>query len=449
MNLKTLERREFGHELEKYFRPQSPVSDIELLQGRDNQVLQINRAVTATGRSVFIWGDRGVGKTSLAVASGQQNLPANVEPIKVTCDDRSQMLDLMSTLVDDLQGKNPLARELEYKAGAMLSGFGVERTSRSSALGLQNVNDVARALGAAVDQWREKFRGRNPLVIMDEFDLLPAQERRYFGDIVKQIGDRRLPLTLIFCGVSESFDNLLAGHESASRYIEPVQLERLYLDDCMNILTAGADALGVEVHYDHKLRAAQISDGFPHFVHLLGSSMFWEYYDDPRSTSRIDSAHFEAGVLRAVTSTYKKLEDLYHAATRKYTGGWDYVLWAAADHHQLMQSSNMVWDSYCRIVNDAINLKKNDPASPLPEWISSNEKRQDPFDKSRFYNKMSVLKSERHARVLKGTRAGWYQFTVPMLRGYCRLVAQRYGIRLGNEYVISKPYSSPTREGME
>ena len=443
MNLKGLTHRDFGHELEKYFRPQSPIEDVDFLQGRSGQLVQINRAAAATGRSVFIWGDRGVGKTSLAVASAQDNLPASFEPIIVSCDERSNMLDLMATLVDDLRGKNPLAREVEYKAGAMLSGFGVERTSRSSTLGLENVNDVARALSAAVDQWREKFRGYSPIVILDEFDLLPGEERRYFGDVVKQIGDRRLSITLVFCGVSESLDNLLSGHESASRYVEPVQLERLYLDDGMKILAAGAKALGVEVHDDHKLRAAQISDGFPHFVHLLGSSMFWEWYDDPRSSGRIEPRHFEAGVLRAVTSTYKRLAEMYHSATRKYTGGWDYVLWAAADHHQLMQSSNMVWDSYCRIVNDAIAIKTKDPASPLPEIISSNEKRQDPFDKSRFYNKMSSLKSERHARVLSGTRAGWYQFTTPMLRGYCRLVAQQHGIRLGNEYAISKPYSVP------
>jgi len=442
MNLKRLDRRDFGHELEKYFRPQSPVDDVDLLQGRESQLLQINRAVASTGRSIFVWGDRGVGKTSLAVASAQQNLPASLQPISVSCDDRSRMLDLMSTLVDELRGKSPLAREVEYKAGAMFSGLGVERTTRSAELGLQNVNDVARALDAAIEQWREKFRGHNPIVIMDEFDLLPPPERKYFGDVVKQIGDRRLSITLIFCGVSESLDNLLAGHESASRYVEPVQLERLYLDDCMKILDAGAQALSVTIHDDHKLRAAQISDGFPHFVHLLGSSMLWEWYDDPQAGSRIDPRHFEAGVIRAVTSTYKKLEELYHAATRKYTAGWDYVLWAAADHHQLMQPSNMVWDSYCRIIAEATAIKAKDPATSLPEIVSSNEKRPDPLDKSRFYNKMSALKSKRHAHVLKGTRAGWYQFSIPLLRGYCRLVAQRYGIRLGTEYVISKPYTS-------
>jgi|GEM_PF-3363166 len=245
----------------------------------------------------------------------------------------------------------------------------------------------------------------------------------------------------MFCGVSESFDDLLAGHESADRYVEAVRLERLYLDDAMKILEDGATGLRVPVNDDHRLRAAQISDGFPHFVHLLGNSIFWEWYADPQTSKHIEPRHFEAGILRAVASTEKKLENLYHLATRKYTGGWDYLLWAAADHHQLVESSSNIFHSYCRIVKEAARLRELHPERGLPEIVSENETRQDPFDRSRFNNKMYSLKIERHGRVLLANRSGWYKFRVPMLRGYCRLLAQRYGISLGTEYgVVSKAY---------
>lgn len=441
MNLRNLDPRDFARTVETYFRPQNPIDDIHLLQGRDKAIQQSDRAIAATGRAVFVWGDRGVGKTSLAVASAQKNLPASVHPVPVACDQRSTMLDLVTTLVADLLGKNPLASDPEVKSSLALGPLSFERTSAADGWNIKNVNDAARTLEAAVEKWRDRFGGYHPVIIIDEFDQLPGDERKYFGDLIKQIGDRRILLTLVFCGVAESFDDLLAGHESAYRYIEPVQLARLYLDDTMRILESGGAGLGVPIHPDHQLRAAQISDGFPHFAHLLGSSMMWEWYDDKTAANRIEPRHFEAGIIRAVTSTEKRLEDLYHSATRKYTGGWDYFLWATADHHDLIQSSSNIWESYCRIVNEALAIKQSDPTSRLPEIVSSNEKRQDPFDRARFNSKMYHLKDERHGHVLKGTRAGWYAFRVPMLRGYCRLLAQQHGIKIGNEYgaILSKP----------
>ncbi|MFA6958482.1 MAG: ATP-binding protein [Thermoanaerobaculia bacterium] len=439
-DLRALEDRDFGFELQKYFRPQNPVDRVDLLQGRQGQVRQVDRAVASTGRSVFVWGDRGVGKTSLAIASAQNNLPTGVHPLVASCDSRSSALSLVKSIIEDLIGKDPLKPTLGLSAELALGPLKLAADRSTRDFEITNINDAVRLLSAGVDKWRENFRGFRPIVIVDEFDLLPEGERRYFGDLVKQIGDRQLMTTFMFCGVSESFEDLLAGHESAYRYIEAVQLERLYLDDAMEILKTGATALGLEVHPDHQLRAAQISDGFPHFIHLIGSSLFWEYYEDKSRATKLEPRHFETGIIRAVQSTEKRLQELYNKATRKYTGGWDYILWAAADHHQLNQSSTTIFDSYCRIVKDALRVKANDPASTLPEVVSSNEKRQDPFDRARFNTKMNALKNAPHGHVLRGSRSGWYRFGIPMLRGYCRLIAHRHGIRLGIEYPISKPY---------
>ena len=46
---------------------------------------------------------------------------------------------------------------------------------------------------------------------------------------------------------------------------------------------------------------------------------------------------------------------------------------------------------------------------------------------------MGALKKESHGAVLIGTRAGWYEFDEPLLRGYCRLMAKKSGIDVGPE----------------
>jgi hypothetical protein len=52
-----------------------------------------------------------------------------------------------------------------------------------------------------------------------------------------------------------------------------------------------------------------------------------------------------------------------------------------------------------------------------------------------FNNRLQALKRATHGEVLKSEKRGWYYFEQPMLRGYCRLVAQKKtGIELGREY---------------
>src|SRR5258708_5012570 len=111
MDLRHLDPQDFSRQLEKYFRPQNPVEDPSRLQGRTTQLVQMNRATAATGRSIFVWGDRGVGKTSLAVASAHANLPTGLPPVKASCDGRTTMLGLTESIVSDLLGKSPLSRD--------------------------------------------------------------------------------------------------------------------------------------------------------------------------------------------------------------------------------------------------------------------------------------------------------------------------------------------------
>jgi uncharacterized protein len=49
--------------------PSEEIRTPERLFGRDKNLTAINRALNSAGRQIFIYGDRGVGKTSLAVTA--------------------------------------------------------------------------------------------------------------------------------------------------------------------------------------------------------------------------------------------------------------------------------------------------------------------------------------------------------------------------------------------
>jgi len=66
---------EFGKTVHAHVRPAERVSSVELLKGRHKELGDIRRALFAKGRHMFIYGDRGIGKSSLAQTMDETKVP--------------------------------------------------------------------------------------------------------------------------------------------------------------------------------------------------------------------------------------------------------------------------------------------------------------------------------------------------------------------------------------
>jgi hypothetical protein len=159
-----------------------------------------------------------------------------------------------------------------------------------------------------------------------------------------------------------------------------------------------------------RYRISIISDGFPHFVHLVCEKLFWEVFEDPQEVFRANPNHF----VRAIEATVKDIEPhlkaAYEKATRKYNDDYEEVLWAVADDRELLRRSTDIFNSYLRIMA----LRQGREILP----------------RDRFNQRMNALKQPAHGQVLKANRTGWYGFTENIVRGYVRLRAQNKGIEL-------------------
>ena len=238
-----------------------------------------------------------------------------------------------------------------------------------------------------------------------------------FGDFIKQVGDQDVGVKFIFCGVGESLEELMADHESAYRYFASVPLERLALNPCMDIIEYAAEKVGLKISRDYLLRAAWISDGFPHFAHLMGEKMFWRVFEDQNACDEVTSEHFIDGVHEAVNDVERHLKALYDKATKKYGDDYQYVLWAVADHPDTVRRSSDIYNSFIRIAEELVKPK---------------------LSRDQFNNRMNRLKKSPHGKILIGTRQGWYRFSNPMLRGYCRLKAQDQNLILGRDHFLEQ-----------
>src|ERR1035441_2263522 len=97
-----LSRDEFIAILLKHVSPTSPIQSQEHLFGRARQLQQVEQALYAPGRTVFIYGDRGVGKTSLAQTVAYSHQSATRDPILLACSPNTTFAGLMASALGRL-----------------------------------------------------------------------------------------------------------------------------------------------------------------------------------------------------------------------------------------------------------------------------------------------------------------------------------------------------------
>lgn len=421
MALPHLSQTEFEQVLKEHVRPSSPIESFEHLFDRGKQLNSIEEALSSPGRHVFIYGDRGAGKTSLAKSAAFKHHPSTGNPVYSACGQKTSFSAIVRDVATKLDGRSMYtAVDRTVSGGLKATGSGL--TAEASVSQKETQRDLGgmdlNAACAAINEAAERHRGSSPsVIIIDEFEnLLNADDQRQFAELVKQLSDSNVYVSLIFCGIGQSLDDLLAGHNSAHRYIEEVKVPSppLSYSGRWQIIDNACGALGITINQDSRLRIAQVSDGFPHYVHLIALKLLWAAYRAPYVVQELTPDDYMEAVREALGSVESRLRQAYDVATKKDQDTYQEVLWSVADHYELVRNNRRIYtDSYLRVMADV-------GRPPLS------------FDD--FQAHLSTLRSARHGAILTMPRRGWIQFNENLIRGYVRLVAEGKGVRLALEH---------------
>ena len=422
-----LSREEFVRILHRNVSPTSPIQSQEHLFGRERQMEMVEQALYAPGRSVFIYGDRGVGKTSLAQTAAYCHQSASHNPILLACDPRSTFAGVMSSAIRQLSdARSERSVTTTHKGAIGYRGFGIsgERTTHE---GIVPRIQTATDLNEIVTELLEVGAGRgneNAVIVIDEFDRIADDvERTHFADFIKQIGDQRVPIRFVFCGVAGSMQKLLGAHASCYRYLDGIELKTLTWDARYEIIDNVAKALGVRVEDRPRYRIAAISDGFPHFIHRMCEQLFWQMFNDPLPCEVPTAGHYQEAVVRSVQGIEQHLMQTYEQAVMKDAQGYEQVLWAVADHSDMTRNIEGIYQSY-------LNIMGNDDDGV------------EVLDRQTVVRRLSALKGSSCGSILASARSGWYRFSESMMRGYVRLRAEEQGLELALDYsAASRPSS--------
>ena len=413
---------EFKKILSENIRPAQPIDTPELLQGRKPILREIGRALASPGMHVFIHGERGIGKTSLALTAAKAH--NSEEPPYVGCDEASVFKGVVSDLCDALLNKKMLSRDSKISGTASINALffkaetkieGSHKTIRTD--DIATINQAANLIAECA-----ATRQKDAVVIIDELDRIKSTEAKsQIAELIKRIHDMRVNIKLVMCGIGKTLDEIIGSHLSASRAITPFELAPISFDARWEIVNNAADKLGFNVDRKYLIRISQISDGFPYYIHLIAENLFWEVFDHKDSSLDASSEDFHTAITRAISRAEAPLREKYNYAIQKTKNSTDYeeALWAVAEGtHFERQLQDIYSKSYLKIMRHRSGKDRTRKAIKI----------------DRFRTRLYSLCKESHGHIVVRKRNSWYAFDENVIRGYVRLVAERAGVPLGSDH---------------
>ena len=248
-------------EIPEAFNPAAPTTRRDYFAGRTEQLAQIVDVVAQRGQHAVVYGERGVGKTSLAVVATGALVERRILALRVNCDGSDDFVSIWRKVVREAQMGRPLPpvvgiRELLTEATA----------SAGSLLAATHVTvDVVR-------QALQILSHPAPIVVvLDEFDRLEhVRTKRLFADTIKALSDHIVLATVIFVGVAETPEMLLGEHRSIERGLRAIHVPRMSAAELAVIVRLGFGKLQMSIADDAVARIGELSDGFPYHAHSLG-----------------------------------------------------------------------------------------------------------------------------------------------------------------------------------
>jgi energy-coupling factor transporter ATP-binding protein EcfA2 len=271
------------------FTPGAPVNRYALFGGRMEQVLDVLNTVGQRGQHVMLYGERGVGKTSLAnvlaeIFAGKGD--TLLRSVGVNCQTNDSYATVWSNVF----------RELERDGNLTIRDGMVPSEPEQVRFALEELESPA-------------------LIVIDELDRLEDEEAlSLLADTIKTLSDHSTLVTLVLVGVADSVDQLIGDHQSVSRALTQIHVPRMSVPELEEIIEKGLHELDLSASRAVKRRIARLSEGLPHYTHLLALHSSQRAIADDRD--EVQNVDVDRAVDLAVQKAQHSIRTAYEKATR-------------------------------------------------------------------------------------------------------------------------------------
>lgn len=279
------------------FTPAKEVQDIDRFAGRERELAAISNALQSDGAQLVLYGQRGIGKSSLArvlvqLATGDMEVITRLPskpfsefdylPIYFACDDSVTSIErLLVRLLTDEGALAPwvpfkvVERKTDGEAGGKVSIKIVELSGKASESLTERATEVASDVVATFTNAcravvNSEVAKNGLLLVIDEFDRI--KDRSGIASLLKTLGPERVTFGLV--GVATTIQDLIAEHESVARQLADgaVHVEPMSQGELHEIIGRAMGALSGKYNFDKGAAdwIVSIARGHPFYVHLVG-----------------------------------------------------------------------------------------------------------------------------------------------------------------------------------
>lgn len=304
--------------LNQVFSPTTPIKQKDFFCGRFTQLTKIVDAINEVGQHAILYGDRGVGKTSLA--NIMVTSFTNIYPIKITCSRADDFKTLWQQSFDKIQfsttthgvGFNPSQKDIIINLG-------------------QCFGQIENPVPSDIVNTLLKFPSVNFLFVFDEFDNVSNKRTRaLFADLIKSFSDNISNSTIVLVGIADNVEDLIGTHQSLERCLRQVKMPRMSNSESIEIITNGLEKLEISISDKIKEQIVEFASGFPHYVHLLCKYGAKEIIDNGRN--EFNSTYLTIAIKTGIDNTSEQLRSSYQKAIvdSNMKSKWKSVLHACA-----------------------------------------------------------------------------------------------------------------------
>lgn len=368
------------------FSPSAPIAQRDLFAGRADQMQTILEVLGIAGRHAILYGERGVGKTSLAKVISDVISTSYIAPY-ITCNSTDTFASIW----------NRVFSEVKFVTTRKKIGFGGEEEKFVHSVldqtgPVDSIDSVVTTLRLLSD--------KSPLFItIDEFDRVTDQDLlTNLADTIKALTDHHVRTTLCIVGVADNVSELIGEHESIERNLEQIQVPRMSRAELSDIITKALSTVDMTINSNALAELARISQGLPHYAHLLGQSASLETVENKRNRVTINDVR--VGIERALKAVQQSISDKYHEAV-----------------------SSSQWNMYPQVVlacalaerNEQGYFSQPDVRAPLSELVGR------PMEIPSYARHLAELCTEKRGPILvkKGQERRFrYRFANPLMEPY-------------------------------
>lgn len=271
------------------FKPKSPIDDEKLFAGRIAQINDILDAVYEEGGHAVIFGERGVGKTSLARIVQQKVQPIfkSLRVHNTSCGSKDNFYTIWGNAFNNF----------EAQEGKRPADYFKEKS---------NPYEIYNALD-------DLDKGIYNIFVFDEFDRIKDMDTLVLmGDLIKHFSNHPINITIIIVGVGETLTDLFAGHESIARCCAQIKMQRMSYAECREILTDRISKIGFTLPNEVEGAIIKISQGMPGYVHLLGQLSLRSAID--RKSKKLSMDDFRSALNQVLSKTDYETRTEYYKA---------------------------------------------------------------------------------------------------------------------------------------